>query len=74
MATQKIRTHHETLTRENEKLVRQLHQRDRQQQGQTSGKHAYIVEEDYPVQHVNPFLFNFINSSLVRISLGKSTC
>jgi hypothetical protein len=32
MSTQKIRTHHENLTRENEKLVRQLQQRDQQYQ------------------------------------------
>jgi hypothetical protein len=49
--TQKIRTHHENLTRENEKLARQLHQRD-QQQGQPSGKRVYVVEDDHPIQEV----------------------
>jgi hypothetical protein len=51
MTTQKIRTHHENLARENEKLARQLHQRDRQQ-GQSSGKRVYVVENDHPIQEV----------------------
>lgn len=51
MTTQKIRTHHETLQRENEKLTRQLNQRDRQR-GQPNGKRVQLVEEDYPAQQV----------------------
>ncbi|CAF0890601.1 unnamed protein product [Rotaria sp. Silwood1] len=54
MTTQKIRSHHETLTRENEKLARQLHQRDRQQQGQSNGKRVIVVEDDHPVQRLSP--------------------
>lgn len=51
VSTQKIRSHHETLTRENEKLVRQLHQRDRQQ-GQSNGKRVIVIEEDVPEEEV----------------------
>ncbi len=58
MTTQKIRTHHEILTRENEKLARQLQQRDRQQQGQPSGKRVYVVEEDHPIQEVKKHFTN----------------
>jgi len=55
--TQKIRIHHENLTRENEKLARQLHQRDRQQQqGLPSGKRVYLVEDDPPRQQAQPLL------------------
>jgi hypothetical protein len=60
--TQKIRTHHEILTRENEKLARQLHQRDEQQQrGQSSSKRIYVVEEEPPIQEVKyiPHSFSF---------------
>ncbi|UJR10408.1 hypothetical protein I4U23_014612 [Adineta vaga] len=53
MSSQKIRSHHETLTRENEKLVRQLYQRDREQ-GQSNGKRVILVEEDEPVEEVHP--------------------
>ena len=57
MTAQKIRTDHESLQRENEKLTRQLNQRDRQQ-GQSNGKRVHVVEEDYPVQEVKQiFLF-----------------
>ncbi len=56
MTTQKIRSHHEILTRENEKLARQLHQRDRQQQQSLpSGKRVYLVEDDPPIQEVKYF-------------------
>jgi hypothetical protein len=55
MSTQKIRSHHENLARENEKLARQLQQRDRQQQqGVSSGKRIYVVEEEEPLPEVNP--------------------
>ena len=55
MSTQKIRSHHEILARENEKLARQLHERDRQQQhGVPSGKRIYVVEEEEPMPEVNP--------------------
>ncbi|CAF3654666.1 unnamed protein product [Rotaria sordida] len=53
MTTQKIRSHHEILTRENEKLARQLHQRDKQQQGQSNGKRVIVVEDDHPVQQLS---------------------
>lgn len=56
MRTQKIRTDHEVLTRENEKLARQLYQRDRQQRVQPSGKRVYLVEEDHPIQEVKYLL------------------
>lgn len=51
MTAQKIRTHHESLQRENEKLTRQLNQRDRQR-GQSNGKRVQVIEEDYPTQEV----------------------
>ncbi|CAF2953380.1 unnamed protein product [Rotaria sp. Silwood2] len=54
MTTQKIRSHHEILTRENEKLARQLHQRDRQQYGQSNGKRVIVVDDDHPVQRLSP--------------------
>lgn len=52
ITTQKIRSHHETLARENEKLARQLYQRDRQQ-GQSNGKRVIVVQDDHPIQRVN---------------------
>jgi hypothetical protein len=66
MTTQKIRTHHETLARENEKLTRQLNQ---QQRGQSNGKRVYVVEEEeeqQPYHEVNystnqsSFSFSFL--------------
>jgi hypothetical protein len=54
--TQKIRTHHENLTRENEKLARQLDQRKKQQQGPSSGKRVVVVEEEHPIQEVTLFI------------------
>lgn len=51
MTAQKIRSHHETLQRENEKLARQLNQRDRQR-GQSNGKRVQLVEDDYPAHEV----------------------
>ncbi|CAF1278825.1 unnamed protein product [Adineta steineri] len=45
--TQKIRTHHEILTRENDKLAKQLSQRD-QKQGQPNGRRIIVIEEDEP--------------------------
>ncbi len=56
-STQKIRTHHEILTRENEKLARQLYERDRQQQGHSNGKRVILVEEDEPVEEVKILIF-----------------
>ncbi|CAF0848068.1 unnamed protein product [Adineta ricciae] len=53
VSTQKIRSHHETLTRENEKLVRQLHQRDREQ-GLSNGKRVIVIEEDVPDEETYP--------------------
>jgi hypothetical protein len=58
--TKKIRTDHEILTRENEKLVRKLDQVMREQQGQTGGKHVVVAEEDEPAQEVKDFSINFI--------------
>lgn len=55
-ATQKIRTRHENLIRENQKLTRQLYQRDRQQ-GQSNGKRVYVVEDDHPMHEVQ-YLIN----------------
>jgi len=43
--TKKIRTDHEILTRENEKLVRKLDQVIREQQTQPGGKHVAVAEE-----------------------------
>lgn len=50
--SQKIRSHHETLTRENEKLARQLYQRSRAQPsgGQINEKRVYVIEEEEPVR------------------------
>ena len=50
--TKKIRTDHEILTRENEKLVRKLDQVMREQQTQPGGKHVVVVEEDQSEQEV----------------------
>ncbi|CAM2708055.1 unnamed protein product [Rotaria socialis] len=52
--TQKIRSHHETLARENEKLTRQLYQRDRQQQGQSNGKRVVVVEDEDRIHRTSP--------------------
>ncbi len=70
MTTQKIRTRHENLARENEKLTRQLYQRDRQQGGQPSGKRVYVVEEEQPIQEVK--LVTFTLSSFSFSSLAES--
>lgn len=51
--TKKIRTDHEILTRENEKLVRKLDQVMREQQVQPGGKHVVLVEENQPGQDVS---------------------
>lgn len=50
--TKKIRTDHEILTRENEKLVRKLDQVIREQQGQSGGKHVVLVENNHTGQDV----------------------
>ncbi len=50
--TKKIRTDHEILTRENEKLVRKLDQVMREQQTQPGGKNVVVVEEDHSGQEV----------------------
>lgn len=50
--TKKIRTDHEILTRENEKLVRKLDQVMREQQGQSGGKHVVLVEDNHAGQDV----------------------
>jgi len=50
--TKKIRTDHEILTRENEKLVRKLDQVMREQQTQPGGKHVVVFEEDQRAQEV----------------------
>ena len=44
----KIRAHHEVLTRENEKLARQLNRRMKQVQGHPSEKRVVVVEEEQP--------------------------
>ena len=49
MMTQKIRSHHENLTRENENLTRQLYQRERQP---STGKRVYVVEKDQSILEV----------------------
>lgn len=73
-ATQKIRTHHEILARENEKLARQLYQRDRQQQGPPPGKRVIVVEEERPVQRVNSFIVILNKAIIYHFSLlAKST-
>ncbi|CAF3378557.1 unnamed protein product [Rotaria sp. Silwood1] len=51
--TKKIRTDHEILTRENEKLVRKLDQVMREQQTQPGDKHVIVVEEDPSGQELN---------------------
>lgn len=70
-STQKIRTHHEILTRENEKLARQLNQRDRQQ-GQLNGKRVIVVQDDEPVEVVN-FCKNFYRNKFNFVLLGTFT-
>jgi len=55
--TKKIRTDHEILTRENEKLVRKLDQVMREQQTQPGGKHVVVFEEDQPGQEVAKILY-----------------
>lgn len=57
--SQKIRTHHEILTRENEKLARQLYQRTRQDPGPANEKRVYVIEEE-PVRYT---LFVLIDAS-----------
>ena len=67
-STQKIRSHHETLTRENEKLVRQLHQRDRQQ-GLSNGKRVIVIEEDAPEEEevcLHSIAYLHLYSSIIR--------
>ncbi len=56
--TKKIRTDHEILTRENEKLVRKLDQVIREQQTQPGGKNVVVVEEDQPEQEVGDLIEN----------------
>ena len=51
--SKKIRTDHEILTRENEKLVRKLDQAMREQQTQPGGKNAVFIEDDGAGQEVN---------------------
>lgn len=58
LTTQKIRSHHENLARENERLARQLHQRDREQYVQPNGKRVIVVEDDRPAQPVKSFYFD----------------
>jgi hypothetical protein len=69
--TKKIRTDHEILTRENEKLVRKLDQAMREQQTQPGGKHAVFVEDNPAGQEVNDF-YHKITYSIFFI-LDKST-
>ncbi len=54
--TKKIRTDHENLTRENEKLVRKLDQVMREQQTQPGGKNVVVAEEDETEQQVKDFI------------------
>ena len=54
--TKKIRTDHEILTRENEKLVRKLDQVMREQQTQPGGKHVIVAEENGTEQEVKDFI------------------
>jgi len=46
--SQKIRSHHETLMRENEKLTRQLYQQTRTEPpgGQMNEKRVYVIDEE----------------------------
>lgn len=55
--------------RENEKLARQLSQRDRQQ-GQSNGKRVYVVEDDHPVHEVKKLTTQ--SSFSIFLSLGNS--
>ncbi|CAF1377979.1 unnamed protein product [Adineta steineri] len=52
--TRKIRTDHEILTRENEKLVRKLDQVMREQQVQPGSKQIVNQDKDYTEQDINP--------------------
>ena len=81
MSTQKIRSRHENLQRENVKLARQLQQRDRQQQqqqqqrGPASGKRVYLVEEDPPVREIEYYPPIHLHSSfLLDKSTNQSSC
>ena len=69
--TKKIRTDHEILTRENEKLVRKLDQVMREQQTQPGGKHGIVVEDDQPGSEVENFEITKTEYSMILIS-GKS--
>ena len=56
--TRKIRTDHELLTRENEKLVRKLDQVMREQQAQPGAKQNGIQERNR-LEHEVKVLFSF---------------
>jgi hypothetical protein len=58
--TKKIRTDHEILTRENEKLVRKLDQVMREQQTQPGGKNGGGGEDDPSGQEVNNFIYKLM--------------
>lgn len=61
--TKKIRTDHEILTRENEKLVRKLDQVIREQQMQPGGKRVIAEEETSSRQEVKVVHFEKFLSS-----------
>ncbi|CAM2704157.1 unnamed protein product [Rotaria socialis] len=69
--TKKIRTDHEILTRENEKLVRKLDQAMREHQVQPGGKHVLVVEEDHSRQDLNPSPTRRMNKSYTQESSGE---
>ena len=56
MTSQKIRSHHEILTRENEKLARQLNRRMKQEQGHPHERRVVVVEEEPEVREVNQII------------------
>ena len=63
--TKKIRTDHEILTRENEKLVRKLDQVMREQQMQPGGKNPVVADDTYVEQNVKKkeFILHFDNKN-----------
>ncbi|CAF4023005.1 unnamed protein product [Rotaria magnacalcarata] len=69
--TKKIRTDHEILTRENEKLVRKLDQVIREHQTQPGGKPVLVVEEDHSRQETDPSPTRRMNKSYTQESKGE---
>ncbi|CAF0805268.1 unnamed protein product [Rotaria sordida] len=69
--TKKIRTDHEILTRENEKLVRKLDQVMREQQAHSGDKPVIVVEEDPSGQELNSSYNRRLNKNYSQESNGE---